>query len=66
MNRDIAEGKWRQFKGQIKEKWANITDDDLEAAEGSSERLIGKLQERQGLAKDEAKEQLEELKRSIH
>ncbi|QQD19174.1 CsbD family protein [Spongiibacter nanhainus] len=66
MNRDIAEGKWRQFKGQIKEKWANITDDDLEAAEGSSERLIGKLQERQGLAKDEAKAQLDELKRSIH
>lgn len=66
MNRDVAEGKWRQFKGQIKEKWANITDDDLEAAEGSSERLIGKLQERQGLAKDEAKAQLDELKRSIH
>lgn len=66
MNRDIAEGKWRQFKGQIKEKWANITDDDLEAAEGSSERLIGKLQERQGLAKEDAKEQLEELKQSIH
>ncbi len=66
MNKDIAEGKWRQFKGQIKQKWANITDDDLEAAEGSSERLIGKLQERQGLAKDEAKAQLEELKKSIH
>lgn len=66
MNRDIAEGKWKQLKGQIKQKWANITDDDLDAAEGSSERLIGMLQERQGLAKEEAQKQFEEMKKQLH
>ncbi|GAB3372824.1 CsbD family protein [Spongiibacter taiwanensis] len=65
MNRDIAEGKWKQFKAQIKEKWADITDDDLNKAEGSSERFIGILQERYGLAKEDAKKQFEELKKKI-
>ncbi|AKH70684.1 hypothetical protein IMCC21906_03044 [Spongiibacter sp. IMCC21906] len=65
MNRDVAEGKWKQFKGQIKEKWADLTDDDLDQAEGSSDRFVGILQERYGLAKDEAQKQFEELKKKI-
>ena len=65
MNSDIADGKWKQFKGQIKEKWADLTDDDLDRAEGSSDRFIGVLQERYGLAKDEAQKQFEELKKKL-
>lgn len=65
MNRDIAEGKWKQLKGQIQEKWGELTDSDLERAEGSSDRFIGVLQERYGLARDEAKKQFDELKRNI-
>jgi len=65
MNSDIAEGKWKQLKGQIQEKWGDLTDSDLERAEGSSDRFIGVLQERYGLARDEAKKQFEELKRNI-
>lgn len=65
MNRDIAEGKWKQFKAQIKEKWSDITDDDLNKAEGSSDRFVGILQERYGLAKEDAKKQFEELKKKI-
>ncbi len=63
MNRDIADGKWKQLKGQIKERWADITDDDLDKAEGSSERFIGVLQERYGLARDEAQKQFDDLKK---
>ena len=65
MNSDIAEGKWKQLKGQIQEKWGDLTDSDLERAEGNSDRFIGVLQERYGLARDEAKKQFEELKRNI-
>lgn len=65
MNRDIAEGKWKQFKGQIKEKWADITDDDLDKAEGSNDRFIGILQERYGMAKEDARKQFDELKKKL-
>ena len=65
MNRDIAEGKWKQIKGRIKEKWADLSDDELDRVEGSSERFIGVLQQRYGLARDEAKRQLDELKKKV-
>ena len=65
MNRDIAEGKWKQLKGQIREKWGDLTDDDIDQVEGSSDRFIGVLQERYGLARDEAKKQFEELKKKV-
>ena len=60
-----SEGKWKQLKGRIKEKWAELSDDELESVDGSSERLIGALQERYGLARDEAKQQFEELKKKV-
>ncbi|MAY37792.1 MULTISPECIES: CsbD family protein [Spongiibacter] len=65
MNRDIAEGKWKQLKGQIREKWGELTDDDIDQVEGSSDRFIGVLQERYGLAREEAKKQFEELKKKV-
>lgn len=65
MNRDIAEGKWKQLKGQIREKWGELTDDDIDQVEGSSDRFIGILQERYGLAREEAKKQFEELKKKV-
>lgn len=65
MNRDIAEGKWKQLKGQIQEKWGELTDDDIDQVEGSSDRFIGVLQERYGLAREEAKKQFEELKKKV-
>jgi uncharacterized protein YjbJ (UPF0337 family) len=65
MNQDIAEGKWTQLKGQIKEKWADLSDDDIDYAQANNERFIGAIQERYGLAKDEAKKQFEELKNKV-
>ena len=65
MNRDIAEGQWKQLKGPIREKWGELTDDDIDQVEGSSDRFIGVLQERYGLAREEAKKQFEELKKKV-
>lgn len=61
MNDDILKGKWKQLTGDMKTQWGKLTDDDLTAAEGSSEKLIGKLQERYGWAKDDASRSLSEF-----
>ncbi len=61
MNKDTIKGDWKQLSGKIKQKWGDLTNDDLKQAEGNHEYLLGKLQERYGLAKDKAREQLKEL-----
>lgn len=58
MNWGIIEGKWEQLKGSVKEKWGDLTDDDLTQMAGSRDRLAGKLQERYGWTKDEADRQI--------
>ena len=63
MNKDTVEGNWKQMKGHVKERWGKLTDDDLTQAAGNSEILAGKIQERYGIAKDEAKKQLDEFMR---
>ena len=57
MNWDRIEGNWKQFTGTVHEKWGKLTDDDLAVIGGKREQLVGKLQERYGLAKDEAEKQ---------
>src|SRR5947207_2334593 len=54
MNWDQIEGKWKQMKGSVKEKWGKLTNDDLDYIAGSRDKLIGKLQERYGYKKEEA------------
>ena len=61
MNWDQIEGNWKQFKGQVKQKWADLTDDDLTAIEGKRDQLAGKLQERYGYAKEQAERELDEF-----
>jgi len=48
MNKDIVKGKLKQLAGEIKRKWGRITDDDLMQAEGSLDKLVGRIQERTG------------------
>jgi uncharacterized protein YjbJ (UPF0337 family) len=60
MNWDRLEGKWKQMKGSVKEKWGRFTDDDLDIINGHREILIGKIQERYGIAREEALRQAEE------
>jgi uncharacterized protein YjbJ (UPF0337 family) len=61
MNNDRAAGVWHQVKGKVKEKWGKLTDDDLKQLEGHGEQLAGKLQERYGLARDEAEREAKEF-----
>ena len=58
VNWDRVEGDWKQFKGRVKEKWGNLTDDDLERAAGNRDQLEGIIQQRYGIAKDQAKKDL--------
>ena len=55
MNEDRIQGKWKQLKGSIQEKWGKLTNDDLDVVEGNTAYLAGKIQERYGMAKDEPK-----------
>ena len=63
MNRDRAEGNWKQLKGKIKEQWGELTDDDLLSINGSRERLMGKLQERYGKSREVLERELKEFER---
>ena len=58
MNWDIASGNWKQYKGKIKEQWGKLTDDDLDVVQGRREQLLGRIQERYGIARAEAERQL--------
>jgi len=58
MNKDRIEGNWKQFKGKVKENWGKLTDDDLDVINGRREQLLGRIQERHGLSRDEAHEQI--------
>ena len=60
MNWDRIEGNWRQLTGKLKAQWGKLTDDDLDIVNGRREELAGKIQERYGVAKDEAERQLAE------
>lgn len=53
MNSDIFEGKWDQFKGQIRQQYGKITDDQLEQAKGDKQELIGKIKEQYGEARED-------------
>jgi uncharacterized protein YjbJ (UPF0337 family) len=54
MNSDILKGKWLQLKGKVKTQWGKLTDDDIDQINGASDQLVGRIQERYGMARDEA------------
>ena len=64
MNTDQLQGKWKQMKGSIKERWGKLTDDDIDIINGRNEQLVGKIQEKYGIAKEEAQRQVDEWMRS--
>jgi len=66
MNNDIIKGKWKQLSGSIQKKWGKLTDDDLTVAEGTRDYLSGKIQERYGIAKDAAEDQIKEFEKTLH
>ena len=61
MNEDILKGKWRQLKGEVKSQWGKLTDDDLDRVEGDAEKLIGRVQERYGYQREDAKREVDDF-----
>lgn len=60
MNWEQIEGNWKQLTGRAKEQWGKLTDDDIDVVAGRRDQMAGKIQERYGVAKDEAEKQLSE------
>jgi uncharacterized protein YjbJ (UPF0337 family) len=57
MNQDISAGKWKEMRGQVKEWWGKLTDDELEQTAGNVEQIIGLLQQKYGYSKERAAEE---------
>jgi uncharacterized protein YjbJ (UPF0337 family) len=65
MDWNRIEGNWKQFKGKIKEKWGDLTDDDIDRMEGNREQFEGKIQEKYGIGKDQAKRNVEDWLKTL-
>jgi uncharacterized protein YjbJ (UPF0337 family) len=61
MNWDQVAGNWKQFRGQVKEKWGKLTDDDLNIIAGKRDQLVGKIQEAYGITKEEAEKEIKQF-----
>jgi uncharacterized protein YjbJ (UPF0337 family) len=61
MNDLTLKGTWNEAKGKLKQKYSELTDDDLTFAEGKEDELLGRLQKKLGKTKDEIKKELAEL-----
>ncbi|WP_339611670.1 CsbD family protein [uncultured Planktosalinus sp.] len=59
MNEEQLRGNWNQIKGKLKQKYGELTEDDLQYAEGKSDELLGRLQEKTGKAKSELIKEIE-------
>ena len=65
MNWDQIQGKWKQMTGQAKTRWGKLTDDDLKVIGGERDKLVGRIQERYGIAKDQAQREVDEWNESL-
>ncbi len=65
MNQDIAEGKWKQLKGSVKQFWGKLTDDEIEQIAGNLDKLAGKLQEKYGYTREKAEKECKRITESF-
>lgn len=61
MNQNILEGKWKQLRGSVREKWGDLTNDELDQIAGKRDKLSGFLQERYGYTQLEAERQIDDF-----
>ena len=70
MNADVLKGKWKQMRGEVKTWWGDLTDDDLDRIAGERDKLVGRLQERYGYARERAEQEVDrrfsEYERTAH
>jgi uncharacterized protein YjbJ (UPF0337 family) len=66
MNWDRIEGDWKQFKGKVQQQWGKLTNDDIDVIEGNRTELLGVIQKRYGLAKDEAERQVDTWMKTLN
>ena len=59
---DKLKGNWNIAKGQLKQKWGDLTDDDLNYQEGKEDELVGRIQKKTGESKEKLNEFLDSLK----
>jgi uncharacterized protein YjbJ (UPF0337 family) len=65
MNSEQFEGKWKQIQGQIRQKWGHLTDNDMQVIAGKRDVLIGRVEERYGLAKEKAAAEVDGFLKSL-
>ena len=66
MNSDQFEGKWKQMKGSVKQRWGKLTDDDVTTLSGKKDELVGKIQERYGITREQAQKEADEWARAAN
>ena len=64
MNTDQMKGSWKQLVGKAKEKWGKLTDNDWQIVEGKRDQLVGRIQERYGIARKEAERQIADFEKN--
>jgi uncharacterized protein YjbJ (UPF0337 family) len=65
MNSDQFEGKWKQLKGSVKQRWGKLTDNDLTTLSGKKDELVGKIQERYGITREQAEKEADDWAASV-
>lgn len=65
MNWDQVEGRWKEFKGKAKEKWGDLTDDELDRVEGKRDQMVGLVQKKYGDSKADAERKVDEWSRNL-
>jgi len=63
MNEHTLKGEWNQMKGSVKQKWGELTNDDLDQIEGNRDKLVGRVQERYGHSKEDAERDVDNWRR---
>lgn len=61
MNNNVLAGKWKQLRGEVRQHWGKLTDDELDQIAGKRDQLIGKLQEKYGYTREKAEEEINEF-----
>jgi uncharacterized protein YjbJ (UPF0337 family) len=66
MNEDTLKGQWTQLQGAVRAQWGKLSNDDVDQIQGQTEQLVGKIQERYGIAREEAERQVESWRAANH